>query len=86
VEIKGISNGQYFSKEVNKPKSEQENEKSPKDKLEISEEAKVLQSNPTEAKNLESIREKIANKFYDSDEVLNKVADKLLEDLKKPVK
>jgi negative regulator of flagellin synthesis FlgM len=86
VEIKGISNSQYFSKEVNKPKSDQENEKSPKDKLEISEEAKVLQSNPAEIKNFEAIKEKIANKFYDSDEVLNKVADKILEDLKKPVK
>jgi anti-sigma28 factor (negative regulator of flagellin synthesis) len=86
VEIKGISNGQHFSKEISKPKVEQENENPRKDKLEISNEAKLLQTNSAESKKLELIREKIANKFYDSDEVLGKVADKILEDIKNPVK
>lgn len=86
MEIKGISNNQYFSKEVNKPKVEQENQNPAKDKLEISEEAKLLQSKKVEDANLDAIREKIANKFYDTSEVLNKVAEKILEELKNPLK
>ncbi|QQS35436.1 MAG: hypothetical protein IPM56_14460 [Ignavibacteriales bacterium] len=86
MEIKGISNNQYFSKEVNKPKVEQENQNPQKDKLEISREAKLLQSNSAETKDLDAIREKIDSKFYNSDEVLNKVAEKILEELKNPLK
>ncbi len=86
MEIKGISNNQYFSQEVNKPKVEQENQNPAKDKLEISEEAKLLQSKKVEDPNLDAIREKIANKFYDTPEVLNKVAEKILEEIKNPIK
>lgn len=86
MEIKGVSNGQSFSKEIGKPKVGQESDSPRKDKLEISEEAKLLQNNPVESKKLEIIRERIANKFYDSDEVLNIVADKILQDIKSPAK
>ncbi len=53
-----------------------------KDKIEISSEAKIKHQEKMESEKLEAIQNKIANKFYDSDEVIGKVAEGLLKDIK----
>ncbi|MCX6150710.1 MAG: hypothetical protein NTX22_09320 [Ignavibacteriales bacterium] len=52
------------------------------DKLEISEQAKILNEGKVASKNLEEIKLKIAKGFYNSDEVLSKVADAVLKEIK----
>jgi anti-sigma28 factor (negative regulator of flagellin synthesis) len=52
------------------------------DKLEISAEAKKIQKNSAETQKLEEIKEKIKGKFYDSDEVINHVADAIMKEIK----
>uniref|UniRef100_A0A7V2ZI53 Flagellar biosynthesis anti-sigma factor FlgM n=1 Tax=Ignavibacterium album TaxID=591197 RepID=A0A7V2ZI53_9BACT len=80
MEIKGITpktiivdeskNNKSLKKEVHK-----------KDSLEISKEAKELQQKSEQVKDLSSIKEKIKSGFYNSEEVLSKVADRILKDL-----
>jgi negative regulator of flagellin synthesis FlgM len=83
MDIKGINNQYQYISNVKKNKAGKSESESAKDKLEISGEAKVLSnSQKEEAKKLEEITEKINSKFYDSDEVIEKVADKLLKDIK----
>ncbi len=53
-----------------------------KDKIEISEQAKALQ-NTGETKNLTDIQKKIDSGFYNSDEVVSKVADSILKEIGK---
>lgn len=53
----------------------------PGDSLNISAEALQLNKALAEEKKLDVIREKIQSNFYDSPEVLNKVADKILQEL-----
>lgn len=81
MKVTGVNNNINLNNSV--PKSEQvQSEKKAviKDKLEISDKAKELQSNTV--KDPEVIKQRIADKFYDSDEVLNKVASKVLKDIK----
>ncbi|MFN3695602.1 MAG: flagellar biosynthesis anti-sigma factor FlgM [Ignavibacterium sp.] len=52
-----------------------------KDSLEISKEAKELQQKSEQVKDLAAIRQKIKSGFYNSDEVLSKVADRILKEL-----
>ena len=54
----------------------------PIDKLEISEKAKLLNDGKVANKDLEAIRAKIESGFYNSDEVLSKVADAILKEIK----
>ena len=53
------------------------------DKLELSEEAKKIQKSNGGNPKLEGIKEKIRNKFYDSEDVVNNVADKILKEINK---
>lgn len=53
------------------------------DKIEISKEAKN-KLHEMDRQKIESIRAKIANGHYDSDDVINKVADKILSEIKSP--
>jgi hypothetical protein len=81
VKVTGVNNNINFNNSV--PKNEQvqpEKKAVIQDKLEISDKAKELQSN--KVKDPEVIKQRIADKFYDSDEVLNKVASKVLKDIK----
>ncbi len=81
MKVTGVNNNINLNNSV--PKSEQvqpEKKAVIKDKLEISDKAKELQSN--KVKDPEVIKQRIADKFYDSDEVLNKVASKVLKDIK----
>ena len=80
MEIKGISNSQYLPKDVNNTKGNVEQGPKPTDKLEISAEAKKL-NEEKEMQKLEMIKQRIADKFYDSDFVLNKVAGSILNEI-----
>lgn len=51
------------------------------DRIEISPEAKMLQSNNVSAKDLEQIKEKINSNFYNSEAVLSKVAESIIKDI-----
>ncbi|WP_337865719.1 flagellar biosynthesis anti-sigma factor FlgM [Ignavibacterium sp.] len=80
MEIKGITpkpiivdeskNGKSVKKEIQK-----------KDSLEISKEAKELHQKSEQLKDLSVIKERIKTGFYHSDEVLDKVADRILKEL-----
>lgn len=75
-----------FNKNLQIQQQKQTNNESNKtgDKLEISREAQQLISNQkVEEKDLTKIQEKIQSNFYNSKEVLNKVADLILKDLTK---
>lgn len=82
MEIKPLSNNSFFNKDVvqtKKGKDVEENIK-PKDRLELSSEAKQIKDDQLDLKKLDAIKQKIANKFYDSDEVIGKVADAILKE------
>jgi hypothetical protein len=81
VKVTGVNNNINFNNSVPKSEQVQPDKKAViQDKLEISNKAKELQSN--KVKDPEVIKQRIADKFYDSDEVLNKVASKVLKDIK----
>jgi hypothetical protein len=83
MDIKGINNQFQFSKDIKNNKLDKTDKKSSKDKLEISEQAKVLsKTQKDETKKLDEISEKIASKYYDSDDVINDVTKKILKDIK----
>ena len=52
------------------------------DKLEISEKAKLLNEGKVSVKDLDAIKAKIESGFYNSDEILGKVADAILKEIK----
>lgn len=82
MEVKGVSTGSFF---VNSTKS-QKTEKaktSPKDSIEISTEARDIVKTELSQQQVNAIREKIASGFYNSDDVLNKVAEKVLGEINK---
>lgn len=80
MEIKGITPKQIFIDETKNNKSVKK-EVQKKDSLEISKEAKELQQKSEQVKDLSLIKERIKAGFYNTDKVLNKVADRILKDL-----
>jgi len=84
VDIKGISNNSTFTHDPNQLKKASVKQPEPKetDKIEISSTARELAKNEAASKKLEEIKQKINSKFYDSDEVINKVAEAILKELK----
>lgn len=83
MEIKGISNGPLFVNKGKNNKPEAAQNQDAKDKIEISSEARDMAKVDLSPVRLEEIRDRINSKFYDSDEVLNKIADKVLSEIKK---
>lgn len=81
MEIRGIINKILVPDEKNQNKVSSKKENPRGDVFEISKEAKELIQKNKEAR-LEEIKEKIANKFYNSEEVINKVADKILNEIR----
>ena len=59
--------------------SAQNQPKKSTDKIEISKEAKILQS---QSKDLSVIKERVNNNFYNREDVINKVADSILKEIK----
>jgi hypothetical protein len=82
-----IANIEYLKKlstrkvQEEKPKNGSSVSGKYKDTLEISKDAQKLLSSEVKTTDLAAVREKIANKFYDSDAVLGAVADKIMKDL-----
>lgn len=81
MEIRGILNKMIFPDEKNQTKVSSRKENSRGDVFEISKEAKDL-IQKTKEQQLQQIRERIENNFYSSDEVLNKVAEKILNEIR----
>jgi len=83
MNIKPVSNNFSYNRELeNKKGKESTNGAKIEDKLEISEQAKVMNKENLESKKLALIKEKIENKFYNSDEVTKKVAEEIYKELK----
>lgn len=82
MQVKGISSNPLFVKPSKNTKAEA-TPSSPKDKIEISPEARDLAKLELSPERVEEIRSKLASGFYESDEVLTKVADKILSEVQK---
>lgn len=80
MEIKGITPKPIIVDETKNNKSIKK-EVQKKDSLEISKEAKELHQKSEQLKDLSLIKERITTGFYNSDEVLDKVADRILKEL-----
>ena len=53
----------------------------PSDRIEISSEAKMLKSQNIQSRDLEQIKEKVKTNYYNSAEVLSKIASAIQKDL-----
>ncbi len=85
MQIKGISNNSPFTQnqnQIKKPENNTSGDVKDKDKIEISSAARELAKNDLASRRLEEIKQKVATKFYDSEEVISKVADAILKELK----
>jgi len=80
MEIKGITPKPIIVDETKNNKSLKK-EVQKKDSLEISKEAKELQQKSEQVRDLSVVKERIKSGFYNSDEVLGKVADRILKEL-----
>lgn len=83
MEIKGVSNSPLFVNNSKKTKSDAVQNQDTKDKIEISSEGRDMAKVELSPARLEEIRERISTNFYNSDVALNRVADKILVELKK---
>lgn len=81
MEIRGIFNKMILPDDKNQNKVSSKKENPRGDVFEISKEAKELIQKNKEMQ-LQEIRDKIANNFYNSDEVINKVAEKILDEIR----
>ena len=86
MQIKPLSNNVYLNKNNRENiKSNDELKESPiQDRLELSQEAQEMQKsqNQNSTKNLDKIKEKMNSNFYDSNSVINNIADKILKEIK----
>ncbi len=71
-----------YSHEVSK-QSDVSKQKLGSDKLEISNEAKSMVNQTANVKDLAAIKQKIDNGFYNSEEVIQKVASAILKEINK---
>lgn len=82
MEIRNILSSVYKNDDKLKKPSGKTPEATKKDKIEISKQALAMH-NTEETKNLADIQKKIDSGFYNSDEVLSKVADSILKEIGK---
>jgi anti-sigma28 factor (negative regulator of flagellin synthesis) len=83
MEIKGISNNSFLADTLKNVKTDSAPASEQKDKIVISTEARDLAKTDFSSNKIAEIREKVNSGFYDSDEVLQKVADKILNSIQK---
>ena len=81
--IKGISNSTFIAGTIKNVKNNSALATDQKDKIVISAEGRDLAKTEFSTSRISELRDKVNSGFYDSDEVLNKVADKILIDLQK---
>ncbi len=82
MEIKSVLSSVYKSDDKVKQTSSKNNNVAKKDKIEISEQAKALQTTG-DVKNLADIQKKIESGFYNSNTVISKIADAILKEIGK---
>lgn len=82
MEVRNILSSVYKNDDKFKSTTGKNPDLTKKDKIEISEQAKALHST-SEAKNLSEIQKKIDSGFYNSEEVISKVADAILKEIGK---
>jgi hypothetical protein len=83
VNIKSISNNLPFINQPKDKKVENSQTQDVKDKIEISNAGRNIAASELSPDRLEEIRSRINSKFYSTDEVYNKVAEKILGELNK---
>ncbi len=85
MDIKPLSNNIYFPKELPQNGKDQQKQQNYKiqDKLELSQEVQNMKNPNLQDTKLAKISEKIKNNYYNSDEVINKVADKIYNEISK---
>ncbi len=82
MEIRNVLSSVYKNDDKFKSPSGKNPDVTKKDKIEISEQAKAMQTTG-DTKNLADIQKKIDSGFYNSNEVLSKVADAILKEIGK---
>jgi hypothetical protein len=82
VEIKSISNKERFLGQINSNKPESAQNSGGIDKLEISGEGKILFKSELNNLRLQVIRGRIESKYFNSDEVFSRIADKIYNEIK----
>lgn len=83
MELKPITGNQIRTESVSSSKSTGKTKSSASDKIEISAEAKKMSVGSVEGKDLSVINDRIKNNFYNSDEVITKVATAIIKLLSK---
>ncbi len=86
MQINPLTNNPYYSQGLPGKASESKgngknDQTNNQDKLELSPEAMKMQNLSPEDKKLNDINNKISNNFYNSEEVINKVANNILKEL-----
>ena len=79
--IKGIGPKFFVNDDKQKVRQNKPGESPVKDKIEISNEARTLQNSPG-VKDLSEVKKRIESKFYNSKEVIEKVAEKILKQIR----
>lgn len=82
MEIRKVLSSVYQNDDKLKKTSGKKTDETKKDKIEISKQAIAMQST-SGTKNLAEIQKKIDSGFYNSDQVLSKVADSILKEIGK---
>jgi hypothetical protein len=80
MNVKSVNNNLPFFNNVENKKKETKSTEQNSDKLEISKEALKIKDSSGDLNKLDAVKSKIQSKFYDSDEVINTVAEKILKD------
>lgn len=81
MEIKGINPGSLYLEDKKNQKTVKPSEEIKKDTIEISTEGKNLIKKNDSVSKMTEIQDKIKSNFYNSDEVISKVAERILKDL-----
>jgi anti-sigma28 factor (negative regulator of flagellin synthesis) len=81
VNIKGVGNNVNRYTELYKKQEEATSRQTQKktDKLDLSDAAKKLKAEGVESKQLTEVKLKVQSGYYNSDEVINQVADEILK-------
>jgi len=85
LEIKGIGNNSFSKNpsEIRKVDTKDKENKSQKDKIEISAEARELARADLSPQKFEEIKKKMQNNFYNTEPVIKKVAEEILKEIQK---
>ncbi len=85
MNIKGVGNNLNRYTELYKKQEEATSRQAQKktDKLDLSDAAKKLKSEGVESKQISEVKSKVASGYYNTDEVINQVADEILKSFEK---